>query len=155
MDLSVVLTSATVAAVVSGLFTVISQFFERRARQRELWLEKRFEALRQIKSTLDGIPRDLTVDELATRLKTEPQLLKDLKHRPVRLFGLRNELVPYLDDRIASYIDHSLRCIYHTEAGAFELKAGMEEAFARCCIELIQASDRVEKELVAQRRKLS
>ena len=39
MDLSVVLTSAAVSAVVSGLFTLISQLFERRARRRELLLK--------------------------------------------------------------------------------------------------------------------
>src|SRR6266545_2206219 len=36
MDLSVVLTSAAVSAVVSGLFTFVSQLLERQARRREL-----------------------------------------------------------------------------------------------------------------------
>jgi hypothetical protein len=39
MDLMVVLTSAAVSAVVSGLFILISQLFERRARRRELLLK--------------------------------------------------------------------------------------------------------------------
>jgi hypothetical protein len=39
IDLSVVLTSAAVSAVVSGLFTFVSQCLERRARRRELLLK--------------------------------------------------------------------------------------------------------------------
>jgi hypothetical protein len=39
MDISVVLTSAAVAAVVSGLFTFVSQWLERRARREELLLK--------------------------------------------------------------------------------------------------------------------
>ena len=39
MDVSVVLTSAVVGAVVSSLFAVVSQFLERRARQRELLMK--------------------------------------------------------------------------------------------------------------------
>jgi hypothetical protein len=36
MDLSVVLTSAAVSALVSALFTFVSQWLERRARRQEL-----------------------------------------------------------------------------------------------------------------------
>jgi hypothetical protein len=39
MEISVVLTSAAVAAVVSGLFTFVSQWLERRARRKELLLK--------------------------------------------------------------------------------------------------------------------
>src|SRR5882724_4361013 len=39
MDLSIVLTSAAVGAVVSSLFTFLSQLFERRARERELLMK--------------------------------------------------------------------------------------------------------------------
>jgi hypothetical protein len=39
MDLSVVLTSAAVSAVVSSLFLFVSQWLERRARQREFLLK--------------------------------------------------------------------------------------------------------------------
>jgi len=39
MDLSVILTSAAVSAIVSGLFTFVSQCLERRARRRELLLK--------------------------------------------------------------------------------------------------------------------
>lgn len=39
MEISVVLTSAAVAAVVSGLFTFVSQLLERRARRQELLMK--------------------------------------------------------------------------------------------------------------------
>jgi hypothetical protein len=39
MEISVVLTSAAVAAVVSGLFTLFSQWRERQARQKELLMK--------------------------------------------------------------------------------------------------------------------
>jgi hypothetical protein len=39
MEISVVLTSAAVAAVVSGLFTFVSQWLERRARRKELLMK--------------------------------------------------------------------------------------------------------------------
>jgi hypothetical protein len=66
MDLSVVLTSAAVSAVVSGLFTFVSQGLERRARQREFllktaaeWATKHLEeglALAKVKGGRTAIP---------------------------------------------------------------------------------------------------
>ena len=152
------LITAVVTAVVSligvWLGSKLSTRNERRRRHLEL-LEKRFEAFRQLKAVIDNIPREATADELTARLKTEPELLNSLKHRLVRLFGLRIELVPWLDDKIASYIDQRLRSLFRAETGTCELKPGVEGGFARCCVELVGEIDRLEKDLVALHRKVA
>ena len=125
---------------------------ERRRRVSEL-LEKRFDAFRQLKAVTDSIQRGDTVEQLAGRFATEPELLSALKHRLVRVFGLRRELVPYLDHKIALYIDQELYPLFHAETGTYELKPGVEHRFAQCCVELVGEIDRLEKDLVAQHRK--
>jgi hypothetical protein len=96
-----------------------------------------------------------TVDELRERLKKEPELLHSLKHRLARLFGLRIELVPYLDQKVASYIDRELGGLYRAETGTYELKPSGEDCFATCCVELVREIDRVERELTTLHRKIS
>src|ERR1035437_3658738 len=150
------LITAVVTAAVSligvWLGSKLSTRNERRRRGLEL-LEKRFEAFRQLKKVIDNIPREATIDELTARLKTEPELLNSLKHRLVRLFGLRIELFPWLDDKIALYLDQGLRSLFRAETGTYELKPGVEDRFARWCVELVGEIDRLEKELVALHRK--
>lgn len=125
---------------------------ERRRHASEL-LERRFEAFRQMKAVTDNIPRETTVDELKARFKDEPTLLQNLGSRLVRLFGLRRELVPYLDDRMGSYIDQELGSLYRAETGTYEMQPGVEDRFARCCVELVTEINRIEKQLVELHRK--
>jgi hypothetical protein len=146
------LITAVVSLIGVWLGSKLSTRNERRRHGLEM-LENRFEAFRQLKGVIDNIPRETTVDELTARLKTEPELLNSLKHRLVRLFGLRRELVPYLDDKIALYIDQRFHSLFRAETGTYELKPTVEEEFARCCVELGGEVDRLEKELVALHRK--
>ena len=127
---------------------------ERRRRALDL-LEKRFEAFRQLRTVVDNIPRGATVDGLTARLKKEPELLNSLNHRLGRIFGLRIELVPYLDEDVASYIDEDFGCLFQAETGTLELKPGMEDRFARCCVELVAKIDRLETQLIEVHRKIS
>jgi len=146
------LVTAVVSLIGVWLGSKLSTRSERRRRDLEL-LEKRFEAFRQLKEVIDSIPREATVDELTARVKTEPELLNSLKHRLVRLFGLRIELVPWLDEKIGLYIDQRFRSLFRAEIGTYELKPGVEDKFAPCCVELVGEIDRLEKELVALYRK--
>jgi hypothetical protein len=152
-QLALIMTLLTAAVSLVGVWlgSKLSSRNERRKRELEL-LERRFEAFRQLREVIDNIPRQETVDELTARLKTEPGLLNSLKHRLVRLFGLRRELVLYLDDKIVLYIDQRLHPLFRAETGTYELKSGVEDGFARCCVELVGEVDRVEKQLVALHR---
>ena len=73
MDLSVVLTSAAVSALVSGLFTFISQCLERRARQREFLLKTAADwAIKQQEFALtfaNTSRRDMTIPPLPVLLE--------------------------------------------------------------------------------------
>jgi len=130
----------------------LSSLSERRKRSLEV-LEKQFEAFRKLKEVLDNIPRGVTGEELAARMKTEPELLDSLKHRLVRLFGLRRELVPHLDQKIASLIDRQFFPLFRCETGSYQLRRDAIEAFAKCCEELVVEIESLKERLAALYRK--
>ena len=130
----------------------ISSQSERRKRALEN-LEKRFEALRQLKEVIDNIPRGLSAKELEERMGNDPDLLKSLELRLVRLFGLRRELIPHLDEKIISFIDQRFSPLFRVETGSYYLKPDVLEVFARCCEELVNETDSIEKRLVELYRK--
>ena len=58
-------------------------------------INDKFIALREIRSVVENIPPNLTTKELEEKLKSDPDFRNNLTNRLVRLFGLRNELIPY------------------------------------------------------------
>lgn len=124
----------------------LGHYSERRRLELEI-LEKKIEALRALREVVDNIPRDLKAEQLAKRMKADSEFKSNLEHRVVRIFGLRRELIPYLDDRITFLIDNQLMPLFVIETGSHNLKADAIDAFARCCEKLIFEADSLEKSL--------
>ena len=144
---------ASIAPAVIPLIAVyigwkLSTRSERRKRELEN-LEKHFEAFRELKKIIDNIPRGLSAEELEMRIRTEPELLTSLQHRLVRLFGLRRELIPHLDQKMVSFIDQRFLPLFRVETGSYDLKPDVYKAFAKCCEDLVNETDFIEKKLVA------
>ena len=92
-------------------------------------LQQKFYALRKVKAVVDNIPRGLERDEVLERLKTDPNLLKELTSRLVRLFGLRNELIPYLEPEFVELIDTQLQPFYIIQTGSYTFREEKLEEF--------------------------
>lgn len=122
----------------------LSSLSERRKRNLDN-LEKRFEALRELKKVIDNIPRGLSAEQLALRIRIELDLLKSLETRLVRLFGLRRELIPHLDPKMVTFLDQRFLPLFRVETGSYELKPNVYEEFAKCCEELVNETDFIEK----------
>ncbi len=136
----------------SAIISLIAVYFgwrlgyysERRRRELEI-LEKKIEALRELRGVVDNIPRDTKAEQLAERMKIDSEFKNNLKHRLVRLFGLRRELIPFLDDKIIFLIDKRFMPLFLIETGSYDLKADVTDAFAKCCEDLIIETDNLEK----------
>ena len=112
-----------------------------------------FTALKEIRQIAENVPPDLNVDELTKRLG-ENDFCKKLNHRLIRLFGLRTELIPFLDNDIVDFIDNQLRPLYKIETGAYDLRDECVPKFATCCLRLRTLANRVEKRLCDEYEKL-
>jgi len=152
MSLIASLAPAVIPLIAVYLGWKLSSQSERRKRTLEN-LEKRFEAFRQLKEVIDNIPRGISAKEFEARMRTDPDLLKSLEHRLVRLFGLRRELIPHLDEKMVSFIDQRFSPLFRVETGSYDLKPDVFEAFAQCCEELVNETDSIEKRLVELYRK--
>jgi hypothetical protein len=82
----------------------------------------KFESLREIKSVTSNIPPDLDETELGNKLTVDPDFLGKLSGRLVRLFGLRNELIPFIEPEIVELIDRQLQPLYKIENGSYTFK---------------------------------
>ena len=84
-------------------------------------LEHRLNALREIKGVIDNIPK-VSKYELSRRLYSDTEYRKQLTSRLVRLFGLRRELIPYLDLELVDLIDNALESLFIIELGRYTFK---------------------------------
>ena len=112
-----------------------------------------FNALREIRRIVEDVPPDLKIDELRERL-ADDNFRRNLGNRFVRLFGLRTELIPSLDNDIVDFIDNQLRPLYIIETGTYDLREERVAEFAVSCLELRKLSHRVEKQLSGEYEKL-
>ena len=90
----------------------------------------KFDALREIKSVISNIPPHLSRKELEDRLKNDQEFQKSLTHRLVGLFGLRNELIPYIEPEIMDLIDKQLEPLFIIENGSYTLRTERIPEFA-------------------------
>jgi hypothetical protein len=90
----------------------------------------KFEALREIKAVISNIPPHLSRKELEDRLKNDQEFQKSLSHRLVGLFGLRNELIPYIEPEIMDLIDKQLEPLFIIENGSYTLRTERIPEFA-------------------------
>ena len=85
-------------------------------------LKKKFDALREIKSVIGNIPPDLNKIALIERLKNDPKFYKSLTNRLVRLFGIRNEFIPFLETEFIKIIDTKFETAFMIENGLFTFR---------------------------------
>ncbi|HOP46927.1 MAG TPA: hypothetical protein PK874_04630 [Desulfobacteraceae bacterium] len=93
-------------------------------------LKNKFDALREIKSVIGNIPPDLTKDGLIDRLSNDDDFQKSLTDRMVRLFGLRNELIPFITPEFVELIDSQLEPLYRIENGLYSFRPDKLQEFA-------------------------
>jgi len=114
----------------------------------------KFEAIRQIKGVIDNIPPNLGKKELEDRLSSDPDFLRSLTIRLVRLFGLRTEMIPFMDQEIVDFIDKKLTPLYIIENGNYTLRADKVQEFASLAYEAKSLVASAEKKLTKEYREL-
>lgn len=92
-------------------------------------LQGKFYALSKIRAVVDNIPQGLEREEILERLKTDPKLRRQLTGRLVRLFGLRNELIPYLEPEFVELIDTQFQPFYVIQTGTYTFREEKLEEF--------------------------
>ena len=90
----------------------------------------KFNALRKIKSVIANIPPNLNKEELEGRLNSDPEFCSDLTSRLVRLFGLRDELIPFIEQELVDLIDNQLKPLFIIETGTFTFRTDKIQEFA-------------------------
>lgn len=93
-------------------------------------LKNKFDALREIKSVIGNIPPDLNKEGLIERLSNDDDFRKSLTDRMVRLFGLRNELIPFIAPELVDLIDAQLKPLYIIENGTYSFRPDKLQVFA-------------------------
>jgi hypothetical protein len=82
----------------------------------------KFQALKEIKSVTDNIPPPLSEKELEERLTSDQDFRRQLSYRLIRLFGLRNELMPFIEPEVVDLIDKELEPLFVIENGSYTLR---------------------------------
>ena len=113
-------------------------------------LRRKFDALRKIKWVLEDIPSNLSKEDLSDRLTTDAEFRGRLSERIQRLFGLRNELMPYIDTEFVEIIDNKLKPLFNVATGVHTYKEEKNEAFAAFLTESTTMADSIEKKLTKE-----
>jgi hypothetical protein len=93
-------------------------------------LKNKFDALRAIKEVIGNIPPDLNKEGLIERLSQDMYFRNSLTSRMERLFGLRNELIPFITPEFVDLIDTQLEPLFEIENGSYTFRTDKIEAFA-------------------------
>ena len=116
-------------------------------------LQKKFNALSEIKSVVDNIPPNLNKDKLREKLKKDSEFCKNLTGRLVRLFGLRNELIPYLDSTFVDLIDSDFQKLYDIGIGQYNFKNEKIDEFVNFTEKIISLTNSIENKLRQKQEK--
>jgi len=116
-------------------------------------LKSKFDALRAIKSVIGNIPPDLDRKGLVDRLSHDEDFRKSLTDRSVRLFGLRNELIPFIAPEFVDLIDNQLEALFTIENGSYTFRTGKVQAFALFADEARRLVTSVENRLTEEYKK--
>lgn len=122
----------------------------RRRKAANAHLQQKLFALREIKSIIGNIPPDLGYKQLLEKLKKDSDFRGALTRRLVRLFGLRNELIPYIDPEFTELIDTQFQALYIIRTGAYTFREDRMEEFARVAVELRELTLSMERALMAE-----
>jgi hypothetical protein len=85
-------------------------------------LKQKFAALSQIRAVIDDIPPGLDGSELFTKLDSDDDFCGTLVIRLTRLFGLRNELIPYIDSSFVQLIDQRFKPLFVIQTGTYTFR---------------------------------
>jgi len=116
-------------------------------------LEHELEAFRKIKSVVANIPPNLNKNRLFEKLKIDSGFRRRLTNRLFRLFGLRDELIPYIDSRFVDLIDNQLRPLFTIENGKDTFEEEKLEEFVSFTEKIITLTHTLEKELTQEYEK--
>jgi hypothetical protein len=114
-------------------------------------LEYRLNALREIISIVDNIPK-VSIYDLSAKLYTDAEYCKQLASRLVRLFGLRRELIPYLEPEFINLIDNELAQLYVIELGTYTFKNDMVHKLIDFCEKVTKFVQTTEMKLTKEYR---
>jgi hypothetical protein len=117
-------------------------------------LQSRLAALREVMSVTSNIPPDLGLNDLKARLAGDAEFCKNLKYRLISMFGLRIELMPYLEPEIRRFIDYTFRPLFTMGVGSYELLPDRVDKFAQAAIELRRLANTVEEKLISEHEML-
>jgi len=116
-------------------------------------LKNKFDALREIKSIIGNIPPDLNKEALLGRLSNDDEFRNSLTGRMVRLFGLRNELIPFIAPEFVDLIDTQLAPLFAIENGSYTFRPEKVEAFATFADEARLLVSSIETKLTEEYKK--
>ena len=116
-------------------------------------LKNKFDALREIKSVIGNIPPDLNKDGLIHRLSIDGNFRDSLANRIVRLFGLRNELIPFIAPEFVDLIDTKLEPLFTIENGSYTLRLEKLPEFAMFADEARLLVSSIEMKLTEEYKK--
>ena len=115
-------------------------------------LKQRFDALHEIKSVIRNIPPDLSRKELIDRLNSDPEFCKSLTSRLIRLFGLRNERIPFLESEFIDLLDKRLEPLFIIENGTYIFRKEKIEEFANFAEEAKSLVASIEEKLTREHK---
>lgn len=113
-------------------------------------LPKRFDALRQVKMVAEAIPPDRSRGELEEWLRADSSFRARLTGRLVRLFGFRDELLPYIEAELVEFVDARLRPLYVIEGDTYTFRGDKLHEFAIAAHELRWMIVQFENQLMAE-----
>lgn len=116
-------------------------------------LKNKFDALREIKSVMGNIPPDLNKEGLIERLRNDDDFRNSLTGRMVRLFGLRNELIPFIAPEFVDLIDTQLEPLFTIENGRYTFRPERLQAFAMFADEARMLVSSIETKLTEEYKK--
>lgn len=142
---------ASLASLVAILVIVI-QAQVKLAKVQDESLSKRLHSIQEIRRVIDDIPR-VDRGELYYKLFNNDDLCNSLTSRLVRLFGLRRELIPYLEQELVDLIDNEFEQFYVIEVGHYTFRKEKLYEFAVCVDKLAKVVREFEKKLTDEHRK--
>ena len=116
-------------------------------------LKNQFDALREIKSVLGNIPPGLNREALIERLGNDDDFRNSLTGRMVRLFGLQNELIPFIAPEFLDLIDTQPTPLFVIENGRYTFRTDKVQSFAVFADEARLLVSSVETELTEEYRR--
>jgi hypothetical protein len=115
-------------------------------------LTERLNSIREIIRVVDNIPR-VSADGLFRTLDNDKEFRNSLIHRLVRLFGLRRELIPYVEPELITMIDDEFEKFFVVRAGSYNFRDEKLQEFAIFSEKLSKTVREIEKQLIEEHRK--